>query len=141
MLQQTFGMLHNRILILIALSKMSQVLTCCVHRALCNFLDVLEELGLGSAWVPKQEHVDIAPETMGTRRVLLLAAKQRQSNACFDIEVAIDGGRYALAHALSCSTPHSHKYWTPGSAWVANQEHLNVAPKAVGAGGVLLMAA
>ena len=73
-----------------------------VHRALGDLLNVLEELGLGSAGVAQQEHVDVAPEAVGTGGVLLLATKQRQGYAGLNVEVAVDGGRYALEDALAC---------------------------------------
>ncbi len=85
-----------------------QVLACGVHRALRDLLNVLEELGLGRAGVAQQEHVDVAPEAVGAGGMLLLAAKQRQRDARLDVEVAIDGGRYALEDALACMICIAH---------------------------------
>ena len=96
--------------------------TCCVHRALGDLLNVLEKLGLGSAGVPQQEHVDIAPEAVGAGGVLLLATKQRKRDAGLDVEVAVDRGRYALEDALACGRtcatcwPCAVPSWLPGHA-------------------------
>ena len=84
---------------------------CGVHRALCNLLNVLEELGLRCAGVAQQEHVDVASEAVGAGGVLLLAAKQRQSNARLDVQVSIDGGRYTLEDALACAKTRG-VHWT-----------------------------
>ena len=87
---------------------------CRVHRALRNLLDVLEELGLGSAGVAQQEHVDVAPEAVGAGGVLLLAPKQRQRDARLNVEVTVDGGRYALKHALACDKTRAARWACTG---------------------------
>ena len=59
--------------------------TCGVHGALGSLLDVLQELGLGGARVPQQQHVDVAAQPVGACRRLLLqehGGKDFETTAC-----------------------------------------------------------
>ena len=78
-----------------------------VHGALGDLLDVLEELGLGGARVAQEQHVDVAAQAVRPRRVLLLAAEQRQRDAGLDVQVPVDGRRDGLADPLACAGSRS----------------------------------
>jgi len=79
------------------------LLTSSVHGALGDLLNIFEELGLGGARVPQEQHVDVAAQAVRSGRVLLLAAEQRQRDAGLDVQVAVDGWRDGLADPLACA--------------------------------------
>ena len=81
--------------------------TCGVDSPLGYLLSVLEKLGLGSARVPKQQHVDIPAQPVAARRMLLLATKEGKSNPTFDVEVAVYGRRNGVEDERSCRHPRS----------------------------------
>ena len=71
------------------------------HRALRRALDVLQELRLGRARVPKEEHVDVPAQPVRAAPGLLLPAEERQREPALDVGVAVDRGRDRRRDALA----------------------------------------
>ena len=85
--------------------------TCGVDSPLGNLLRVLEELGLGSARVPEQQHVDVSTQAMAATGMLLLATKEGQGNAALDVEMAVDGGCDGIEDEGSCAAHCIRQNW------------------------------